>query len=152
MISPHFRSVVKEQFADRSEITLDRQIDEVCKYLTIISRLDTSRFIPLTKAADEVWHEMIVQTAFYMEFCEGLPSARYVHHQSIGFDDYARSVGRESAVAQFISWVPDYVEEFGPFSTSAAQDWAVVEFLQKEVGMTLDEVNAIGRTEEAAVR
>lgn len=151
MISQHFRSVVKEQFPDRSETTLDRQINEVCKYLTIISKLNTSRFIPMTKAADEVWHEMIVQTALYMDFCESLPSARYVHHQSIGFDDYARSVGRENAVAQFISWVPDYVEEFGAFTAESAQDWAVVEYLQKEVGMTLDEVNEIKRTEAASV-
>ena len=81
----------------------------------------------------------------------GLKISHRLSHEE-KHDQPALPLGRENAVAQLISWVADYVEEFGPFSTSAAQDWAVVEFLQEEVGMTLDEVDAIGRTEEAAVR
>lgn len=143
MITDSYRTTVASKFDDRDPVTVDVQIDEVCKYLSIISELDGSRFIPLTREADEVWHEMIVQTAPYAQFCRELPSGNFIHHESIGMDGYSERVGFRESISQFLSWVPEYTKRFGPFTPEAAEHWAVVNFLRDEVGMSLSDINSL---------
>lgn len=145
MISAEYRSIVVDKFPERAPEIINRQIDEVVKFLSIISS-HQGRFIPLTQDADEVWHEMIVQTRHYMEFCNALPGSRYIHHESIGMEEYADKIGKNAAIAQFLSWVPDYLQTYGPFTSETAEDWAVVQFLVHEMNMELADVNSLGRS------
>lgn len=139
-----YRELVIDHFEDRSRDEVQRQIDECLKFLYIVST-SKGRFIPLTREVDEVWHEMIVQTQFYMDLCESLPGGRYIHHQSIGFSDYGERIGKREAVSQFLDWIPDYLENFGEFTSDTAKDWAVVQFVQQEFGLTLEQINRLGR-------
>ncbi|MDS1270177.1 hypothetical protein RIF23_07705 [Lipingzhangella sp. LS1_29] len=41
--------------------------------------------------------------------------------------------------------MPDYLENFGEFTRETAKDWAVVQFLQNEFGMTLEQINSLER-------
>lgn len=143
LINSHYRNQIVEEFPDRSAALVDDQITEVIKYLSILSEDSRARFIPLTREADEVWHEMIVQTQFYFDLCASLPGGRYIHHESIGMDGFAERVGRREAVSQFVEWIPDYTSRFGPFTEATAAHWAVVQFLREELGMSLDEINAL---------
>jgi len=145
MIPADYRDHILQEFPHRSDSLVDAQIVEVLKYLTILSEGSSGRFIPLTREADEVWHEMIVQTQLYFDLCASLPGGRYIHHESIGMDGFAERIGRREAVEQFVAWVPDYTSRFGPFTEDTASHWAVVQFLREEVGLSLDEVNALGR-------
>lgn len=146
MINAHYRKQLVEEFPDRSAALVDEQIVEVVRYLSILSEDLRARFIPLTREADEVWHEMIVQTQFYFDLCASLPGGRYIHHESIGMDGFAERVGRREAVSQFVEWVPNYTSRFGPFTEETARHWAVVQFLREELGMTLAEVNSVDAT------
>jgi len=139
-----YRELVIDHFEDRSRDEVQRQIDECLKFLYIVST-NKGRFIPLTREVDEVWHEMIVQTKFYMELCESLPGGCYIHHQSIGFSDYGERIGKREAVSQFLDWIPDYLENFGEFTSDTAKDWAVVQFIQQEFRLTLEQINRLGR-------
>ncbi|NKY99209.1 hypothetical protein [Nocardiopsis alborubida] len=143
-IPDEYRELVVEHFEDRSREEVQRQIDECLKFLHIVS-VNKGRFIPLTREADEVWHEMIVQTKFYMDLCESLPGKRYIHHQSVGFAEYGERIGKHKAVSQFLEWVPDYLETFGEFTPETAKDWAVVQFLQREFNLTLEQINNLER-------
>ncbi|WP_133060040.1 hypothetical protein [Plantibacter elymi (nom. nud.)] len=144
MIDDDYRNHIAAEFPDRSMELVDEQIGEVLKYLTILSEGSRARFIPLTREADEIWHEMIVQTQSYFDLCEALPGGRYIHHESIGIDGFAQRIGRREAVAQFVEWIPDYTSRFGPFTEPSASHWSVVQFLRQELGLSLDEVNALG--------
>src|SRR5699024_4616357 len=130
-----YRELVIDHFEDRSRDEVQRQIDECLKFLYIVSTTK-GRFIPLTREVDEVWHEMIVQTKFYMDLCESPPGGCYIHHQSIGFSDYGERIGKREAVSQFLDWIPDYLENFGEFTSDTAKDWAVVQFIQQEFRLT----------------
>jgi len=143
MLSDSYRAVVASKFEDRDPSIVRAQIDEVCKYLFIISDIQSSRFIPLTRDADEVWHEMIVQTVLYAELYRSLPGRTFIHHESIGMDGYSERVGHRESVAQFLEWVPEYTSRFGPFTIEAAEHWAVVNFLRDEVGLSLEAINAL---------
>lgn len=64
--------------------------------------------------------------------------------------DYSARVGHENSIRQFIGWIPDYVGTYGPFTPEAAEEWAVVQFLKAELGMSLEQINALGEAEAAA--
>lgn len=147
MLDETYRAIVRDKFPDRQREVVDRQIDEVEKFLSLISTRG-GRFIPLTKDADDVWHEMIVQTRLYSAFCQTLPGKRFVNHESVAFEEYADRIGRDEAVAQFLSWIPDYVSTYGEFTPETAADWAVVRFLVEDLGLSLHDVNSLGSTGE----
>lgn len=144
-ISTEYRDLVRAEFAEVPDDEFDRLLRAVCRFLELSSRHPTGRFIPLNRAADDVWHEMIVQTRHYFAFCEALPGHIYLHHEAIGMEDYIEKVGLETAVREFIGWIPDYTSRYGPFDEKDSRIWAVVDFLITEVGLTLDEVNALER-------
>lgn len=146
-ISAQYRAIVHSRFPDRPPELVDSQIEAVLQFL-YISSTSTGMFIPLTRAADEVWHELIVETKSYFDLCERLPGGRYMHHHAIGIEEYAQQLGRRETVEQFVSWVPLRTRLFGDFTAADKPNWAVLEFLQDEVGLALEEINAIEASAE----
>lgn len=136
-------ALLTKRFPDRGVDELESQLDECVKFLILASRRSCA-FIPLTHEVDEIWHELILQTQFYAELCGKLPGRRYLHHRSIGFGDYARPRDPRDVAAEFASWLPDYVEQFGPFTEAAARHWTICRYLRAEFGLGLDEINAMG--------
>lgn len=135
---------------DRDERTLDGQIIECLKYLALVS-MTPGRRIPVTPEVDDVWHELIVQTAPYSRLCADLPGGKFVHHESITPVAYAERVGGHEFAAEFVQWIPDYVHNFGDFTDETAQHWTVCDFLQRTMGRSLGQINQLGRDNRPAV-
>lgn len=142
MLTRNYVETVRSRVDEKGLACTDRHIIECLKYLAIMSGTSGRRIV-VTPEVDEVWHELIVQTGPYFALCEALPGGRYVHHASITPDAYAARTGEREFVAEFLRWVPDYVHSFGPFDPERAEHWTVVGFLRSELGMTLDEINAV---------
>lgn len=148
MLKESYRNMIKSRIEGREEQLLEVQIAECLKYLAIVS-LTQGRRLPVTPDVDDVWHELILQTRDYRELCETLPGARFVDHESIDPASYNRRVGDSTFVEEWVQWVPDYVQSFGPFTELAGRQWNVVNFLRDVVGMSLEEINELGRTSKA---
>ncbi|WP_049797306.1 hypothetical protein [Kribbella flavida] len=91
---------------------------ECLRFLVIASEAG-QRFFPLSKAVDEVWHELITETRDYQQLCAELPTGRFLHHAGITLSEYA---------------------------VDRARHWVICTFLREELGMTLAEINQLGRT------
>ncbi|MCS4277839.1 hypothetical protein M2390_003054 [Mycetocola sp. BIGb0189] len=142
MLSSEYQSLILERFPESEHPRILVQLREVDRFLTLTST-HQRRFIPLTEEADLIWHEMIVQTRRYAAYCEALPSGGFVHHESIGFEDYASEVGVERAVRGLLEWIPEYVHTFGAFTEEAAEHWAILRFLREVVGLDLPAINRL---------
>ncbi|GAA1129027.1 hypothetical protein [Arthrobacter flavus] len=110
------------------------------------------RRLPITPDVDVVWHELILQTASYARLCANLPGQRFLHHESITPQEYNERVGDDQFVEEWVQWVPDYVQNFGPFTEESAACWNVVIFLREKMGMTLEQINELGLTSETAIQ
>lgn len=135
--------MVKSRIEGRSDDLLELQLRETLRFLAITS-LTTGRRLPITPDVDVVWHELILQTASYQELCRSLPGDRFIHHESITPTEYNARVGDDRFVEEWVQWIPDYVQNFGPFTRESADCWNVVLFLEQRLGMTLDEINQLG--------
>jgi|GEM_PF-2857234 len=148
MLRKEYLETVRDRVIERGVPCADSHILECLKYLAIISQT-SGRRIAVTPDVDEVWHELIVQTQSYHLLCAGLPGGKYLHHESITPAAYSERVGGNEFAAEFLRWVPDYVQSFGDFTPERARHWTVISFLTSEVGMSLAEINALGRESQA---
>jgi hypothetical protein len=95
-----------------------------------------------------MWHGYTAarsQRLLYAQLCKDLPGGKFIHHESLDLSDYAASVGHTEAVREFLDWIPRYVGRFGDFTEERAQYWRVCDFLRTEVGLSLDQINQLGR-------
>lgn len=124
----------------------ERQVLECLRYLYLVSRHRddlAGLFLPVEQDIDEIWHYLILQTREYPAFCERLPGGFFVHHRSIGYEDYQQEPGREQAAEEALRWIPLYCREFGPFDEQATAHWTIVRYLREEMGMSLEEISAL---------
>lgn len=134
---------VRSRVEERNIQCTDQHIIECFKYLAIMS-LTPGRRIAVTPDVDEVWHELIVQTSAYRRLCLDLPGKRFINHESISPESYSGRVGNAEFVDEFLRWIPDYVQSYGPFNERRAQHWTVVQFLRDAANLTLEEINDLG--------
>lgn len=150
MISKEYHKTIFSRVPDRNLDTFNTDLIECIKYLAIMS-LTPGRRIVVTPEVDDVWHELIVQTRNYSEFCKWLPGGKFIHHTSITPLEYEGIVGKDEFVTEFLKWIPDYVNNFGPFTDEAAKRWTVVQFLLNTLGMTLADINNLGKANNAEI-
>jgi hypothetical protein len=148
LLEPQYERIVRSRILDRAREVLDVQLVECLKYLAIVS-MTPGRRIPVTPDVDVVWHELLLQTSHYRSLCRSFPGGGFLDHESIDPESYNERVGDHAFVAEWLQWVPDYVQSFGDFTEETAQHWNVVRFLIDEVGMSLEDVNALGRDSPA---
>ncbi|TVL92312.1 hypothetical protein [Streptomyces sp. SAJ15] len=122
----------------------ERQVLECLRYLYLVSlhreRL-SGLFLPVEQEIDEIWHYLILQTREYRALCEErLPGRYFIHHRSVGYEDYQREPGREQVIEEALRWLPLYRAAFGPFDEGALPHWTVVRFLREQLDMSLDEI------------
>ncbi|WP_167381556.1 hypothetical protein [Microbacterium oxydans] len=139
-----------DRIDDLNRDTVEQQFVECLKFLAITSST-SGRRIAVIPEVDRVWHELILQTMSYEHLCSELPGKQFLHHESISPSGYYERVGDREFVREFIQWIPDYVQNFGPFTARSAALWTVANFLETEMGMSLSEINRFGRDEEAEV-
>jgi hypothetical protein len=136
-------AVLARRLGDRSADELLVQTEECLKFLIITSE-SVPQFIPMTREVDEVWHELILQTYFYAQLCEGLPGHRFIHHQTLEIAEYAASDTKRDLVSELVSWIPAYVSRFGPFTPERARYWSVVQYFHDKHGISLETLNSVG--------
>ena len=100
-------------------------------------------FIPVSDEIDDIWHEYIVQTREYEQLCKDLPGQKFVHHQTISFDAYAKNKDRTAILKEMLDWVPEYYANFGEFTERTAPYWRVISFLSNELHLTLQKINNV---------
>jgi hypothetical protein len=143
-VDPRLWTLLQRDFPDRSAADLGTHLEECLKFLIIASE-SKGCFIPLTKELDETWHALMVQTRLYAQLCANLPGGTFVHHESLDLSEYVERFGQARAIREFVNWIPLYVSHFGEFTEKQAACWRVCGFLRDEVGMTLDQINDLGR-------
>lgn len=148
LISEKYKRTALSRIEGRPSETLERQLGECLKYLAIVSMTEGRR-IPVTPEVDDVWHELLLQTSSYRQLCASLPGKKFLDHESIDPLSYNERVGDAAFVREWVQWIPDYVQSFGPFTAEVAQDWNVVRFLQDELAMSLEQINEFGANSEA---
>jgi hypothetical protein len=144
LLSDRMRTILTEKLPDRTPAELDLQIEECLRFLTIASELPES-FFPLTKEVDDVWHELISETREYQRLCTQLPGRRFLHHSAVTLAEYAEQRDRKTVVTQLLAWIPSYVSRFGDFTEERAEHWMICNFLRGELGLSLDQINQLGR-------
>jgi hypothetical protein len=125
----------------RQELSL--RIQEFLKFICLQS-LQDSGFIPVSESIDLIWHEYILQTRAYEALCQDLPGKKFVHHQTISLIEYTQQqADRHEVVKAMLDWIPRYRKYFGDFTEETAHYWLIVDFLIKNYGLTLDQINKI---------
>jgi hypothetical protein len=148
LLDSRYERIVRSRISDRPVEVLDVQLVECLKYLAIVS-MTPGRRIPVTPDVDVVWHELLLQTSQYRSLCRSFPGGGFLDHESIDPESYNERVGDHAFVTEWLQWVPDYVQSFGDFTEQTAQHWNVVRFLTDEIGLSLDDVNSLGRASAA---
>lgn len=133
-----------KKFADVEDNILNSCIAEFLKFMFLRSKYQKG-FIPLKGEVDDIWHEFILQTREYEKFCQALPSGKFIHHNSVHLDDFAKDKSRHEVVQDLMNWLPNYYHHFGVFVEDAAQYWLMVDFLQTELKLSLDQINHLAR-------
>lgn len=139
-------AIIRSNLADRSDEEFDLHVAEFLKFMFLCSTYGAS-FIPLSKDVDDVWHECIMQTKFYADLCSRMPGRRFIHHESVSLEDYAERHGRDHVIRQMLDWLPNYYLHFGAFTEATAPLWTIVRFLQAEMGLSLESVNTLAKSE-----
>jgi hypothetical protein len=138
-----YYELVKERLPDI--IDFDVYFMEVLRFLTIASQIGSTQ-IPVDRLADDIWHELIIQTSEYRKLCtEYLPGRCFVEHSSISTHDRLLRQGKSmnDDLKEQLSWLGYYHFYFGDFDNKVATIWSVVDFLIKECGYTLCDVNKL---------
>ncbi|WP_448389279.1 hypothetical protein [Microbacterium aurum] len=149
-LDSYYIEMVLSRIEDRPRETTEEQFVECMKFLAITSAT-SGRRIAVKPEVDQVWHELILQTASYAELCRALPGAKFINHESISPRGYFNRVGDREFVRELVQWIPDYVHNFGPFTARSASFWTVADFLENEIGMSLEQINNFGETEQPEV-
>lgn len=144
LLSERMRTILSEKLPDRTTAELHLQTEECLRFLTIASELPES-FFPLTREVDDVWHELISETREYQRLCSALPGGRFLHHSALTLTEYAEQRDRRTVVAQLLAWIPNYVQRFGDFTEERAEHWMICNFLRRELGLSLEQINQLGR-------
>ena len=130
--------------ADVEENVLNIRIAEFLKFIFLRSEYQNG-FIPLKGEIDDIWHEFILQTHEYEKFCLALPGRKFIHHNSLHLEDFSKDKSKHEVVRDLMNWLPQYYRHFGPFAGDSVQYWLMVGFLQSELKLSLDEVNAVAK-------
>jgi hypothetical protein len=127
---------------DQEEIQV--RIQEFMKFMYLFS-MKNGGFIPVADEIDHIWHEYIVQTREYEQLCKNLPGQKFVHHQTISFEDYSKTKDRTQVLKEMLDWVPEYYACFGEFTETTAPYWRVISFLSNELHLTLQQINDMAK-------
>ena len=126
---------------------VEREVIECLRYLYLISKYPDrlgGLFLPVEQRIDEIWHYLLLQTREYRGLRERLPGGFFIHHRSVGYDDYRRQgPNRKQLIAEALRWLPLYREEFGAFDEGALPHWTMVRFLHREMGFSLLDIAAL---------
>ncbi|GAA3487690.1 hypothetical protein GCM10018987_17690 [Streptomyces cremeus] len=155
ILGPELHAEVVRHFSQKPDApdpaVVAHQVRECARYLYLVSRHPdrlAGLFLPVEQDIDEIWHFLILQTREYRELCEQrLPGGHFIHHRSISYDAYRTTEPatpqRTAAAEEALRWIPFYRQTFGGYDEEALPHWTVVRFLHQELGLSLEEINAL---------
>jgi hypothetical protein len=118
----------------------------------------------MPETLDLVWHEFILHTKEYAEFCKCLPNGEFVHHNPQTVLDFininksdsdtlsdsdtstesdAPTYENQTKIQALIAWLPLYVDNFGPFTLDTAQYYYAVQLLMQQFNYSLEQINTL---------
>jgi hypothetical protein len=148
LVSPRVKQHIFTKFKDES-ITLHIRFEELLKFLYISSKYPQLKktFIPLTKEVDDIWHELILQTAYYQKLCEALPGGKMIHHESLSFHDYQTNIPKNELIHEMLQWISLYVKNFGDFTEERIYFWFFINKIKETLNLSISELNNYARVE-----
>lgn len=135
---------IKKSIEDDSDY--NTRFTEFLKFIYIAS-IGGPSFIPVNKDIDVIWHEFILQTREYENFCMSLPGKRFIHHESNSLEEYAKKNDKNIVVQKMLRWLPLYYKYFGEFNNCSHKYWTMVVFLKNEMDMSLEQINQLAKNE-----
>ena len=113
-VSTEFRMKWRNQIIEESGLPLmeaDRIISDTLSFLAVCALRPCGRFRP-SKKVDIGWHQFILNTIDYAEFCRSL-AGRFIHHVP---EKFTTPSGERTAVADVLRPTVDAIVEAGlPF-------------------------------------
>ena len=124
LVDPRLKQYIFTKFKDDSE-ALPSRFEELLKFLYLSSKYSELKrtFIPVTQEVDELWHALILQTAYYQKLCTALPSGRMIHHESMSFNDYKINIPKKDLIDEMLQWISLYVKNFGDIQEDRLKYW-----------------------------
>ena len=132
-----------------SLIDAEHLLIECLKYLYLTSAFPDKLgglFLPVVQHVDDVWHYLILQTREYRSLCEKrLPGHYFIEHRAMPYEKYGRDrePEREKMIEESLRWLALYQKTFGGFARESARHWTMVRYLHEQLGMSLDDINAL---------
>lgn len=117
---------------------------ETLKFL-VISTFGGSSFLHGDERIDSAWHEFILETKRYKALCEAIRPGNFLEHTGIEYSDYEQQVIPQQLHAEELSFLANYIENFGDFTESTVTYWTTCHDVRKRMGWTLTELNQLGR-------
>lgn len=148
LVEPRLKQYIFTKFKNESE-TLSARFEELLKFLYLSSKYSELKctFIPVTQEVDELWHALILQTAYYQRLCATLPGGRMIHHESMSFNDYKSTIPRNKLVDEMLQWISLYAKNFGDIHEDRLKYWFFIKVIKQALNISLDELNRNARNE-----
>jgi len=142
-VDPKLRSHIRKKFSHYEANDLDACLAELLKFLYLSSKYPELKgnFIPVTQEVDDLWHEFILQTKYYQKLCSRLPGGEFIHHESMGFDDYRAERPRAEVVHEILRWISFYVHNFGEIREERLKHWFFVRMVLRALNLSLADLN-----------
>jgi SAM-dependent methyltransferase len=117
---------------------------ETLKFL-VISTCAGSSFLHGDGRIDSAWHEFILETKRYRSLCEAIRPGSFLDHTGIEYSDYEHQVIPQQLHAEELSFIANYVDNFGDFTESTVAYWTTCHDICKRMGWTIAELNQLAR-------
>lgn len=140
MLTPFLNKRLREKFSYLGVEEIDVALREFERFATLALH-SPGVFLPCSPLVDSIWHEAILETRDYKEFCHNIKPGSYLHHSGIELGDYMIGRTCDEQDSQALSVLTSYVANFGPFSIEAVKYWIVAREIMTQNGWAIDELN-----------
>lgn len=147
MVDKQLKEHVFLKFNEYNQSDLTMCFKELLKFLYLSSKYPqlSRNFIPVTQEVDNLWHAIILQTAYYQKLCSRLPGGKMIHHESMIFSHYKNSIPKKELIEEILRWISLYVKDFGAMREDRLKYWFFVKAIKQTLNMSLDEMNRIAK-------
>ncbi|MCA3087543.1 MAG: class I SAM-dependent methyltransferase [Rhodocyclaceae bacterium] len=117
---------------------------ETLKFLVISSHAGSS-FLHGDWRIDCAWHEFILETRRYKSLCEAIRPGNFLEHSGIDYTEYETKSTAQQLHAEELSFLANYVENFGNFNETTASYWTTCHDVCQRMGWSLCDLNQLSR-------
>lgn len=147
LVDPKIKNLIFSKFSEYENI--EGCLEELLKFLYLSSKYSALKrtFIPVTQEVDELWHCLILQTAYYQKLCSQLPGGNTVHHESMPFSQYKGLKIKKDLIVEILRWTALYVKNFGDLKEDRLKYWFFIGAVKDILNISLEEINRLARND-----